>query len=395
MALHFTDLEPVGPGTPAGQYLRLFWQPVVRLRDLPVGRPKPVESLGEKFTAYRSENGAYLVAYRCPHRGTPLSLGWVEGDDLRCRYHGWKFAPDGTCVEQPNEDRPFCDRVTLKRYPTVEYAGLLFAYLGDGEPPSFRRYPDLEQPGVIVADPVEILPCSYWNKLDNDHGHIPWVHRATAFRTGRKDILVLRQERVEETEYGWKSSRFVRGQEEESVRVFGIGRESHFFMPNVRQFFVRTRAKGFEGSGLWDTKLVWTVPINDSTFASFDVTHTPLVGEQGRTYEASRYAQQEAEAETRWDLAEKILAGEMTLEDLPADMGAYTSFAIEDYVTQVGLGPLATRGKESFAPSDVKVALQRRMWLREVNSLVQGRPLKEWKMPTRPLALPLEPAIDA
>jgi 5,5'-dehydrodivanillate O-demethylase len=70
----------------------------------------------------------------------------------------------------------------IRTYPTQEYMGLIFAYLGEGSPPEFRRYPDLDRPGVIVTDPVEILPCSFWNRLDNDHSHIPWVHRATAVR---------------------------------------------------------------------------------------------------------------------------------------------------------------------------------------------------------------------
>ena len=389
--LQFADLEKVGPGTPAGRYLRLFWQPIMRIRDLQIGTARPVEVLGEKFTVYRGQNGTpHVVAYRCAHRGCPLSVGWVEGDSLRCRYHGWRYEASGQCVEQPNEDRPFSDKVNIASYPTREYLGLIFAYLGEGPAPRFRNLPDMDRPGVIVTDPVEVLPCSYWNKFDNDHGHIPWVHRSTAFRKNRKDILVLREEDVTESPWGWTSRRFIRGQEADTVRIFGLGRMSHFFMPNVRQFWVRTRAKGYEGRELWDTKAVWTVPLNDGAFASFDVTHTPLEGAEGEAYAASRYEQQEAEAETRWDLAEKILAGEMTLEDLPQEMSGYTSFAIEDYVTQVGMGPLSTRGPEMLARTDVKVALQRRLWLREVNALMEGRPLKDWRIPDEPLALQVE-----
>jgi 5,5'-dehydrodivanillate O-demethylase len=385
--IEFADLEEVGPGTPAGRYLRRFWQPVMRIRDLPAGTARPLEVLSEKFTIYRGEAGTpHVVAFRCPHRGTQLSLGWVEGDSLRCRYHGWRYESSGQCVEQPNEDRPFCDKVKLPIYPTREYLGLIFAYLGEGEPPAFRRLPDMERPGVIVTDPVEVVPCSYWNKLDNDHGHIPWVHRATAFRKNRKDILVLREEDVTESPWGWTSKRFIRGQEADTIRIFGLGRRSHFFMPNTRQFWIRTRAKGFEDRDLWDTKAVWTVPINDHVFASFDVTHTPLEGEEGRRYAESRYEQQEREAETRWDLAEKIMAGEMTLEELPDDMGAYTSFAIEDYVTQVGMGPLKGRPEEKLARTDIKIALQRRMWLRDINAMLTGKPIKDWKLPDGPLA---------
>lgn len=399
-ALGLADLEPVGPGTPAGRYLRLFWQPVMRAKDLAPGRAKPLEVLGEKFTIYRGEDGApHVVARRCPHRGTPLSLGWVEGDAIRCRYHGWKFDGTGQCIEQPNEDRPFSEKISLPCYPTREYARLIFAYLGEGAPPEFRRYPDLDRPGVLIADPVEVLPCTFWNRLDNDHGHRAWVHRATARRLGRNDILVIRHEAVEETAYGWKGTRTVKGEEGDAASSMGAlegerdaaqdalgeAKATHWFMPNVRLFFQPTRAKGYQGSGLWDAKVVWTVPINDASHAAFDVTLTPLEGAEARAYAKAR-AEQEEEAETRWDLAEKILAGEMTLEDLPDDMGAYTSFTIEDYVTQVGQGPIRGRGKEHLAVSEARLVVLRRLWLREVNAMMAGKPLCDWRIPEQPLS---------
>jgi 5,5'-dehydrodivanillate O-demethylase len=385
--LKFEDLEPVGPGAPVGRYLRLFWQPVMRARDLPAGRARPLEILGEHFTIFRAEDGtARVVAHRCPHRGTPLSLGWVEGETLRCRYHGWKFDGEGQCVEQPNEDRPFCDKVRMASHPTREYAGLVFAHLGEGAPPPFPRYPDMDRPGVVITDPVEVLPCTFWNRFDNDHCHIPWVHRATALRRNRPDLLVIRHEAVEETPYGWRGIRSIKGEAGEAESALGPAKLTHWFMPNVRLFWAPTRAAGFEGRGLWDTKMVWTVPVNDAAHAAFDVTHTPVAGADARAFAASR-ARQEAEAETRWDLAEAVLAGEMALEDLPADMDAYTSFAIEDYCTQVGQGPVKGRGREHLAPTDARLVLLRRLWLREVGALIEGKPLTDWRMPEQPLRL--------
>ena len=386
--LTFADLEPVGPGTPVGRYLRLFWQPVMRAKDLAPGKAKPLEILGEKFTVYRGEDGTpHVTAFRCAHRGTQLSLGWVEGDTLRCRYHGWRYDGTGQCVEMPNEDRPFCDKVSIPVYPTREYAGLIFAYLGEGAPPPFRRYPDIERPGVIIADPPEFLPCGFWNRLDNDHSHIPWVHRATAYRTKRNDLLPLRQETVEETPYGWMGTRFYKGEKGGEGSSLGMAKLTYWFMPNVRQFYAPTRAKGFESRGLFDTKMVWTVPINDRSHAAFDVTHTPLEGEDARKFAASRSGQ-EQEAEDRWDLAEKVLAGDMTLEDLPQDMSAYTSFAIEDYTTQVGQGTIAERGPEMLAPTgDARLILMRKLWMREVSALMEDRPLTDWQIPKEALAL--------
>jgi 5,5'-dehydrodivanillate O-demethylase len=381
--LQFSDLEAVGPGTPAGRYLRAFWQPVLRAKDLRPRQAKPIEILGEKFTLYRGEGSNFhLVAFRCPHRGAQLSLGWVEGEDLRCRYHGWKFDCTGQCVEQPDVEVSSAHRVKMPSYPIREYLGLVFAYIGDGEPPPFTQYPDFDRPGVIITDATEIVPCNFWNRLDNDIGHIPWVHRATALRKGRNDFIVPRRELVEETPYGWRSTRFAKG---EAAGFRDMSGSAHFFMPNVYQFGVRTRVKGFEGRNLWDTKITWTVPINDETFAAFDVTHTPLEGEEARAYTAGRLKEQEAEAEDRWDLAEKVLAGDMTLEELPDELSAYTSFAIEDYVTQVGQGPINGRGRERLVDTDKKVILMRRLWLQEVSALLAEKSLTEWRIPAEPL----------
>jgi 5,5'-dehydrodivanillate O-demethylase len=382
--LQFSDLERVGPGTPAGRYLRLFWHPVLRARDLRPRQAKPIEVLGQKFTVYRGADGVVrIVDFRCAHRGAQLSLGWVEGDSIRCRYHGWRYDGAGQCVEQPNEREPFCDKVRLKTYPAREYIGLIFAFLGDAAPPPLPRYPDIDQPGVIVTDPPEILPCTYWNRLENDMGHVPWVHRATATRKGWNHYLVLRREDVEETEYGYRATRLAgEGETRESV---GLRIEAHFFMPTAFQFWQRTRARGYEGHDLWDTKIVFTVPVNDKTYMAFDVTQTPLEGDEGRAYAEARYTQMEADEEVRWDLADKILAGEMTLEELPPDMQANTCFIIEDCVTLVSQGAIAERGTEWLARSDAKPILLRQMWMREIEALLADRPLKQWTIPEKSL----------
>jgi len=86
------DLYRTEPGTLAGRYLRSFWQPVWRAKDLPAGEAVPLRIMSEDSTLYRGETGTpHVVAFRCAHRGTQLSAGWVEGDCLRCFYHGWKY----------------------------------------------------------------------------------------------------------------------------------------------------------------------------------------------------------------------------------------------------------------------------------------------------------------
>ncbi|MGH7033506.1 MAG: Rieske 2Fe-2S domain-containing protein, partial [Stellaceae bacterium] len=86
------DVAHTWPGTLAGLFIRRFWQPIARSMDLEVGWPQRIELLGEHFTVYRGETGqAHVVQDACPHRQTRLFLGWVEGECIRCFYHGWKF----------------------------------------------------------------------------------------------------------------------------------------------------------------------------------------------------------------------------------------------------------------------------------------------------------------
>src|SRR6266699_1777506 len=166
--VNFMDFYYTGPGTLAGRYMRKFWHPVLRAEDLKPGWAKPIKILREEFTLYRGEGGKpHVVDFRCAHRGTQLSVGWVEDDCIRCRYHGWRYDASGQCVEQPGEDPAFAQRVRIRSYPTQEYLGLIFAYLGEGEPPPLRRFPDFERPGVIEAGTPEIWPCNYFNRIDN------------------------------------------------------------------------------------------------------------------------------------------------------------------------------------------------------------------------------------
>src|SRR5690606_3598847 len=139
-----------GPGTLAGRFMRRFWQPVYIAGELPPGHARPVRLMGEDFTLYRGESGTpHLVGFRCRHRGAMLSVGWVEGDDIRCFYHGWKYGPDGGCVQQPAEPRPFCKDVPVASWPVEEYLGIIFAYVGEGAPPPLQRYANFERAGGV------------------------------------------------------------------------------------------------------------------------------------------------------------------------------------------------------------------------------------------------------
>src|SRR5215472_6982885 len=167
--LSWTDLICTGPGTLAGKYMRMFWHPVYRAEDLPTGKAKPIRIMGEDFTLYRGTGGTpHMVAFRCAHRGTQLSAGWVEGDCIRCMYHGWLYDSTGQCLEQPAEQESFAKKIRIRSCPTEEYLGLIFAYLGEGKAPPLPRYPHFEKEGVLEVLPVQVWPCNFFQRVDNN-----------------------------------------------------------------------------------------------------------------------------------------------------------------------------------------------------------------------------------
>src|SRR5215469_13048884 len=154
-------LTRVAPGTPMGELMRRFWLPVLLAREIPAADCDPVRVriLGENLIAFRDSTGEPgLVAENCPHRGAALFFGRNEESGLRCVYHGWKFAVDGTCVDMPNEpaESDFRTRVKVTAYPCRDYGGLIWAYLGPRE--RMGELPQLEWATL----PPERLHISKW-----------------------------------------------------------------------------------------------------------------------------------------------------------------------------------------------------------------------------------------
>ena len=174
------DIATTKPGTPGGIFMRQFWHALYRSQDLPAGSAKPIRIMSEDYVLYRGNSGRVQVAdYRCPHRGAPMHLGWIEEDAIRCVYHGWKFDCSGQCIEQPAEEAGFARKVRLPTYPTREYLGLIFGYFGPGEPPPFPHFPHRSTGGLIQIWNAEHVPCNYLQSFENsmDEVHVAFAHQ--------------------------------------------------------------------------------------------------------------------------------------------------------------------------------------------------------------------------
>jgi phenylpropionate dioxygenase-like ring-hydroxylating dioxygenase large terminal subunit len=173
-------LTRVGPGTPMGRLLRSYWIPVVQSSELEPGlRAKRVSLLGERLVVYRTSSGKPAIAGEfCPHRLASLYFGRIEADGIRCVYHGWKFGTDGRCLEMPSQAKPFCDSVSHVAYPCAERGGVVWTYMGEGEPPPL---PELEwtllpAPNVFISKRVQ--ECNWFQALEGgiDSSHIGFLH---------------------------------------------------------------------------------------------------------------------------------------------------------------------------------------------------------------------------
>ncbi|PZU76372.1 MAG: (2Fe-2S)-binding protein [Rhizobium sp.] len=136
--------------------------------------------LGTQVVLYRTESGEPIALHdRCPHRSLPLSKGCLEGDAVRCGYHGLLFDRDGACVEAPPVGKP-PRAMRVSPYPLVERGPLLWIWMGDG-PASIDAIPDtawLADPAWAYASGQMTIDSNYVGLQENllDLTHFTFLH---------------------------------------------------------------------------------------------------------------------------------------------------------------------------------------------------------------------------
>ena len=168
-----------------GEYFRCFWQPVALTEELaePDSPPIRVKIMGEELVAFRdSEGRAGLVEPKCAHRGADLFFGRNEECGLRCIYHGWKYDTDGKCVDMPNvpPKAGYHGKVSIKAYPTCDFGGMVWAYLGPRElmsavPPQLEVGLVPESHRYVTKRYVE---CNWAQSMEGalDTAHFSFLH---------------------------------------------------------------------------------------------------------------------------------------------------------------------------------------------------------------------------
>jgi 5,5'-dehydrodivanillate O-demethylase len=333
-----------------GQYLRRFWYPVAAVADLVRGPVRPVTILGEKLALFRTDDGAYgLVAERCPHRGASLACGMAEAGGIRCAYHGWKYAPDGRCIDQPAEDPKsrMKDEIRVVAYPAQALGGLVWAYLGPAPAPLLPRWEFMVREDYDKDVGLSRMPCNWLQIAENtmDPLHIEYLHmRYTDYVNRRKGLPPVKVRKHKEIafdlfEYGINKRRLWEGDSEDS-QEWTVGHP---------QVFPGHAIVAYGGIDWVQYQL--RVPVDD--------TNTIYWWYNARRREPDKAAQAEVPV---WDNPWCTPAGDFMPEQLNA----------QDMMVMITQGPVTDHAQEHLGRSDRGVVLYRDTLLQQMECVARG-----------------------
>jgi len=214
------------------------WYPVAfshEVRNAPLG----VRLLDERIVLWRRAGGAPAAAQDlCLHRGVPLSLGWIEGDELVCKYHGLRYDCAGACTRIPaHPGAPIPARLRLRTFPVREKYGLIWVRLVDTGPVPFPEFEAWEDPDYLqVVPPCVDLAAAAGRQLEGflDVSHFSFVHAASF---GESDNPVVPNYGIVPTAAGFRAdyvstvSNYAHGSKHLSPEGFQWRRRFEVFLP--------------------------------------------------------------------------------------------------------------------------------------------------------------------
>jgi len=339
-------LARVGPGTPAGELLRRYWHPIAVAAELDERPLRRVRILGEDLVLYKGDGGYGLVAERCAHRGASLAYGRIEGDNIRCPYHGWMYARDGQCVEQPAEpgNSTYKDRVRQTAYPVQKLAGLLFAYMGPKPAPLLPSYDvlvrkDGERRVVVLPQ----LDCNWLQPMENsvDPTHVHYLHGAGKGKPvhGERQAEIKKYE-FEVFDYGIMKKRLAANGD----RELSVVNQHPLVFPNMlRQCHGR------------EHYLQYRVPVDDTHTLFFEIYF--LESKEGAPIE------QPEDPPVNYAAPAKTPEGVYKMEKV----------WMQDYMAWETAGPIYERSREHLATADRGILLYRKMLKAEIDKVRRGK----------------------
>jgi len=372
-------LTHTGPGTPCGELMRRYWQPAALSEELPQGgAPLAIGLLGEDLVLFRDDKGRPgLLALHCSHRGADLSYGRVEDGGIRCIYHGWLYDIYGNCLEQPGEPHgsKTHEKVRHKAYPCLERNGLIFTYLGPGEPPQLPNYEFLINPEEHVFVTKVFSECNYLqaNEGNIDLLHVSFLHYSD--RDLREEGGVNRPGAAgtAETLCHRGSAPQMERCEAEIVdvglrvcKLRAIGQDSHYIRVGT---LILPNRYAFPAGGL-----NWHVPIDDTHHWKYIVAF-----DRDKPYdkEALRRSRDHFTPPPHYrPILNKANRYRQDRESMRSE--SYSGidkwiFAAQDLCVTEGLGPIQDRSREHLMPSDQPIVIGRKLLHSAIQDVLDGR----------------------
>ena len=349
-------LTEVGRGTPMGELMRRYWQPIGAAVDLENKWTRRVRLLGEDLVIFKDRQGRLgLIAEQCPHRRASFAHGIPTENGIRCPYHGWEYNAQGQCIHQPNEQDKcaFRDKVSTDAYPVEEMGGMLFAYLGPQPQPLLPRWDGFVAEGTIRIMGRTILPVNWLQIMENslDPVHTEWLHghhyEFLKEQEGVKVAISARHLKIDfkEFEYGMTKHRLLEGQSEDGDD-WKIGHPIVF--PNMLAV-----GNGDEKSRYYSFQM--RVPVDDTH--TMHLWFNAYVPPQG--------------VEVPKHLLEKVHTYEVPFMD---DKGEFIVDNVDgqDMMAWVSQGAIADRSLENLGSTDKGIVMYRRMLKREMQKVQAG-----------------------
>ena len=181
--------------------VRNEWYVVAFSHEVDATRPLLRHCCGDRIVLFRTADGAPVALHdRCPHRGSPLSLGKIAGDTLQCPYHGFRYGASGQCVRVPSQ-ATIVPELTVRSYPVAEKGGFIWLWPGASEAADPALLPDcrafgLDRPGWSEKPYLMLeIKTNYSLLFENllDTSHISFLH-GTALDGGRMATSTFRIE---------------------------------------------------------------------------------------------------------------------------------------------------------------------------------------------------------
>ncbi|MDB5776660.1 MAG: rieske 2Fe-2S iron-sulfur domain protein [Herbaspirillum sp.] len=349
-------LTRIGPGTPMGNLMRRYWQPIAAAAELDTAWTKRVRLLGEDLVLFRDRQGNRgLIAEQCPHRRASFAHGIPTENGIRCPYHGWEFNAAGKCLSQPNEvDNPaFRDKVATAAYPVEELGGLLFAYLGPLPAPLLPRFDGFIAEGAIRMMGRALLPINWLQIMENsvDPIHTEWLHghhyEFQKEQEGVKVAISTRHEKIDfrEFEYGITKHRLLEGHSEDSDD-WRIGHPIVF--PNILAV-----GNGNEKNRYYSFQM--RVPVDDEH--TMHIWYNAYIPPKTAKVPKHLY-----ERVHQYEVPFKDANGEFIVDNVDG----------QDMMAWITQGAIADRTAENLGASDKGLAMYRKVLRRELKKIENG-----------------------